>query len=433
MAGLDRDRAEQEDWNPLGEFISKRGSVFVLCNFVYHRRPNESETDFFSKCTHGSVVRAVVDYVYIAVGREGAIQFGNAPLQSCDWDKVLKDTGADKVEKFYKSNKLPLNAKDLRLFVATRDMLGRINDSVVNESTDAIEVSLDQDSLLEALYSTDSSSGKSVKFRVSDYNPEMTESCHGKGRHKYIINKKILEADTIVSVPKLKTHEKVGITVGLKGMVGCVGRKECLAHHRFGPPSIDGDEYPENSMFRIQLSRLHDFVYSRRYSTTFVSFLEVVDKTLQRLLRRLMGRVQSGAWCGNDTAWRMTLDLARIMIFSDSKGKISPVGLRRHISLVDGVIGGEGEGPLSPKAVKSGVIVFCDNLVLGDLIACKIMGFSSNAIPLIREALKLDDVCPPRVQEERIMVDGRSRRLSDLPLVAGRPFRSSRGWEKALS
>ena len=50
--------------------------------------------DFYAKCTHGSVLRAILDYVLLAL-EEGTVRFGNAPVQSCNWERVLEETGAE--------------------------------------------------------------------------------------------------------------------------------------------------------------------------------------------------------------------------------------------------------------------------------------------------------------------------------------------------
>lgn len=68
QARLDTDYVGTPNWNPLGEFIKNGDKVFVLCNFVYHRRPKESLENFFGKYTHGSILRIVIDNILIATG-----------------------------------------------------------------------------------------------------------------------------------------------------------------------------------------------------------------------------------------------------------------------------------------------------------------------------------------------------------------------------
>src|SRR5688572_26996946 len=66
-AGLDKENFNSDRWNPLGEYISSGQSVFLLCNFVEQQVAIGSKDLLFAKCTHGSVVRAVIDYVLIAL------------------------------------------------------------------------------------------------------------------------------------------------------------------------------------------------------------------------------------------------------------------------------------------------------------------------------------------------------------------------------
>ncbi|MCS6772394.1 MAG: DUF362 domain-containing protein, partial [Kiritimatiellae bacterium] len=78
--------------------------------------------------------------------------------------------------------------------------------------------------------------------------------------------------------------------------------------------------------------------------------------------------------------WRMTADLARIIHFADRDGVIRDVPQRRLFSLIDGVIAGEGEGPLAPRARLAGVMVMSENLLAADLAATRLMGFDPRKI-----------------------------------------------------
>lgn len=384
QVGLDRDNVGSPLWNPFRYIIQEGSKVFVLCNFVYHRRGSESQAEFFAKCTHGSVLRALLDYVLLAAGKQGQVFFGNASLQSCNWSKVLNDTGAAKVLEFYSNyndKKTKLDGVDLRLHIAYRDRIGRISSSSCRDDSDSsVKIDMKEDSLLDVFYAF----RQEPKFRVSDYDPERIESHHAKGKHIYVLNKTILDSDVIISVPKLKTHEKVCITGGLKGCVGAIGHKDCLAHHRFGPPSMGGDEYPQENLLLKWRSQFHDFANQSKIGF-FGNFLRVVDKTT-RELSRVVGYNQNGNWHGNDTAWRMALDIARILEYADCSGKMQEQKQRRHLVFSDGIIGGQGNGPLSPAPIHRGFLGFCDDVAVADFINCLVMGYDPKRVPLVNEA-----------------------------------------------
>ncbi|HEV7747320.1 MAG TPA: DUF362 domain-containing protein [Pyrinomonadaceae bacterium] len=383
QAGLDASRYGSPEWNPLGVFVKPGSKVFVLCNFVQHRRANESVQEFFAKCTHGSVLRAVVDYLLLATGDSGQITFGNAPLQSANWNSVLQETGAQAVLDFYRSVGAPVNQKDLRLLVSERSRSGNIRHHEERDAEDAITFDLGTQSLLAAL-----TNGHKPNFRVSDYNPDRTENFHANGRHAYAIHKEIFAADVVFSLPKLKTHQKVGLTCGLKGFVGTVAHKDCLAHHRFGPPQAGGDEYPQDRTGILrQVSTFHDLVQRTSATTSRGNILRVIDR-LTRGAANQVAPITAGSWHGNDTAWRMALDVARIVINGDANGVLHNEPQRLHLSLIDGIVGGEGEGPLKPMPVNVGALVFSDDVALGDWAAASMIGFDPQKLPIIREVFR---------------------------------------------
>jgi uncharacterized protein (DUF362 family) len=426
QAGLDKARFGSPDWNPLGSYIKPGQKVFLLCNFVQHQRPLETQENFKSKCTHGSVLRAVLDYVLLAIGKNGVVAFGNAPLQGANWDAVIDETGALEVLKFFEAEGANVSARDLRLVVNERGILGNPTRHVERDTDrDSIEIDLGENSLLGLL-------GKNgpVRFRVSDYNPEHTEKFHSGKSHRYVINRAILDADVVFSLPKLKTHEKVGITCAIKGFVGTVGHKDCLAHHRFGGAQQGGDEYPHTSGARVALSRLHDYVHSRGQGTLFQHVLVALDANLRRVLGRARC-IQAGAWHGNDTCWRMAVDLARIANYADKNGVMSDKPQRTHLCLIDGVIAGEDSGPLSPSAVSAGALIFGDNVVVVDEAACRVMGFDPQCFPMVREAIASQFMFPLHAQSDdsgMVVFNNKEIELKEIPIALGRPFIPSRGW-----
>ena len=63
--GLDEKNFGSKDWNPLGEIIKKGDCVLIKPNMVVNNHPLGG--DLNSVVTNPSVVRAVADYVYIAL------------------------------------------------------------------------------------------------------------------------------------------------------------------------------------------------------------------------------------------------------------------------------------------------------------------------------------------------------------------------------
>ena len=60
---------------------------------------------------------------------------------------------------------------------------------------------------------------------------------------------------------------------------------------------------------------------------------------------------------------------------------------RRTFSIIDGVIGGESNGPLAPDPVAAGVLLAGENLVAVDLVAARLMGFDPLKIRMYQNLL----------------------------------------------
>lgn len=101
--------------------------------------------------------------------------------------------------------------------------------------------------------------------------------------------------------------------------------------------------------------------------------------------------VRSGNWWGNDTVWRMCLDLNKCLFYGAPDGTLrppTPSSRKTHLVLVDGIVGGEGSGPLNPDPVRSGVVVFGAHPVSTDAACAYLMGFDPERIPVVREAFR---------------------------------------------
>jgi uncharacterized protein (DUF362 family) len=119
----------------------------------------------------------------------------------------------------------------------------------------------------------------------------------------------VVDADVVVSMPKMKTHHWAGVTLSLKNCFGCV------------PGRVYG--YPKNA--------LH--------------------------------------WAGLQNS---ILDVS--------------AAVRPRYAIVDGIVGMQGNGPISGEPIDAGVVVFGNDPVATDVIAATVMGAEPEAIPYLGEA-----------------------------------------------
>jgi len=443
MLGLDVENFGGPGWNPMGSIIKPGDKVVLKPNAVLDR--NLSGGDPFSVITHPSVMRAVIDYVAIALQGRGSITIADAPQFDSDFGAWLELTGLDALRGFYRTSAgLEIGVLDLRRLVAKLDPGRGIYSAEDLEKRNGdplgyAVVDLGADSLLADLERLDLLYG-------SDYDCRFTREHHSGGRHEYCIARTILESDVLISLPKLKTHRKVGVTLNIKGFVGINGDKNYLAHYRVGPPRSGGDEYPDSVCALRKASRQA----RRRMSDTLLAprkaRLEAAFIALSRLRRAagraarslgLLGppsvadRIDCGDWRGNDTAWRMAADLLRIALYAGPDGKLCPGRTRRLFSVVDGIVAGEGEGPLAASPRSDGVLLMGADPVSVDIAATEYMGIPHLALPLLRYFSEgrggWSGYLSDNAVRIRSSVDHGWMPLSASPR-AGRPFRLPHGW-----
>lgn len=389
MLGLDKEKFGSPDWNPLGEIIEPGNKVVIKPNAVLDR--NVEGADVFSVITHPSVIRAIVDFVYIALKGEGEIVIADAPQFNCNFDNYLHVTKLESIQGLYRSE-LNFNIPILDL----RRLRGRIDEVTGIASAVDMEiregdplgysiVDLGEDSALSSLAHCE-------RIYGADYDRRFASSHHLDGKHEYCVSNTVLSADVLINVPKLKVHRKTGVTLNIKGLVGINGDKNYLPHYRVGPPVSGGDEFPDGvGAMRRSLRLFQRLLVDRllaprdpRFEKLYLG-LDRAKKAVVRILKRSgiappalpenVASVSSGDWYGNDTAWRMVVDLVRILFYADGDGLLQDRVQRRFFSVIDGIIGGEGEGPLRPTPKSCGVILAGFNPVAVDVVATHLMGF----------------------------------------------------------
>jgi uncharacterized protein (DUF362 family) len=390
LMGLDTKNFGTSKWSPLSEFVKRGGTVFIKPNLVYDR--NLSGDSIFAVITHASFIRVIIDYAYKAVGDSGRIIVADIPQHDADFQKIMELTGLRETVEYVRNNfSVPVELYDLRKeYVVYKDGVIVERIGLPGDPKGYVKVDLGKLSMLAEI------DYDYKKFYGADYNRRETMTYHNPEHHIYVISRTFLESDLIVNLPKLKTHMKAGITVSLKNMIGIVGEKNCIVHYRVGSPSEGGDEYPDqHSKFNMLLLKLN-----RMYSDAFLS--KNLGVKLYRAMIKLSGgrsklgsesgkMMHSGNWHGNDTIWRTIVDINKIALYSDENGGIHDHPRRKMLVLVDGIIGGEGQGPLAPKAKKCGTIISGEDPWSVDLVATRLMGFDEHKIPLFSKNLNSSD------------------------------------------
>lgn len=341
LLGFDRDR-------PFETLVKPGDQVFIKPNWVAHRYRAScpKQYDVFTTITHPTVIRAVAGFVDQILNGNGRIIIGDNPSIDADFKKLMQIQNLDSL---FHELKTPLEILDLRPLVCEdlkdyghRDRMKVQTGDPRGETT----INLGQKSMLFGL--------KPRLFRGVFTDRDETIRAHTGETQLYSFSNSIYKSDVYISVPKLKTHHKCGVTLNLKGLVGTVGIKNYLVHWREGFPGIGGDAYPSFFLW------LKDF------------------------FRKVKKR---GAWQGNDTIWRMVVDL-----YSGIQN-----GPKKRFSVVDGIMAGQGDGPFCPEPKEASVLLAGTDFLETDWVAARLMGFSVEKIHYLNYFMKNMGFAPEQV------------------------------------
>ena len=87
----------------------------------------------------------------------------------------------------------------------------------------------------------------------------------------------------------------------------------------------------------------------------------------------------------------MVLDLNKCLISFDGSGRPRRKPLR-YLAVVDGIIGGEGNGPMSPDPKACGVILAGTHPVAIDCVAATLMGFDWHKLRLLKHSFTMREL-----------------------------------------
>jgi len=385
LLGLDKANIGKKGWDPLGELIKTNDHVLLKPNLI--RESHSLRYDEWEQViTHPSIIRAVLDYVFIALKGKGKVTIADGPQTDSNFDEIVRRTGLDKIVEYFRDKGLEVSLLDLR-----RDRWLQRNgvtykrESLPGDPAGYTTINLEDGSEF-ADYPLNG------RFYGADYDIEETAKYHENERHSYVLCRSVMDADVLINLPKMKTHKKTGVTLSLKNMVGVNGYRNCLPHYTLGTPSDGGDEFSANNLQNKVQGRM--IVGFKKCLTAMGGCGGPLSRSLLKVGKSVFGDtssvVRSGNWHGNDTAWRMVLDINKCLFHfvGDGRARTKPL---RYMTLVDGIIAGEGDGPVVVDAKPCGVVVAGFNPVAVDTVCATLMGFDYRKLRMLKQAWKIKD------------------------------------------
>ncbi len=419
--GLDKDNYDTPNWKPFAGLIKRNKHAVIKPNFVKGKHIL-GDKGVEATITHASLIRPIIDYLLISTDGKCKITIADVPLQSSDWKEIVDKSGVSDLVDFYKKYKIKIDLLDLRKEISFLNEELIISKRIFKDRDPLgyATVSLGKDSAFQAI------AEYSEKLMITDYDKHTVSKHHNSKRNDYFIAKTILDADLFINLPKLKTHKKTGITVAGKNLIGINGDKRWIAHHREGSIAEGGDEFPSynykdwlefhlfaylkrNGSFGVKLATIIRKIHRNIFKLIHLKkrFFprkeerEIIESEYQKFHKKYPGtsldtyfqlyprkpKYIEGNWYGNDTLWRTISDLNHIIFFADKKGKIKKNKQRNYFCLVDGVVAGEGEGPMTNIPKSARVVLAGFHPLAIDIAASKIMGFDYKKIPSIFKLL----------------------------------------------
>lgn len=388
----ERSSAIDREFSPLSPHIEPGMRVAVKPNFVLHTHP-DGDAAMRATVTDAAVLRVVLDYIALALRGSGTITIAESPIRMTDFQALVRWNGLDLVLDDISSTwKVSVELIDVRDQVVADAQSFHASLRVRHQAGDprgGVQVDLADQSAFEAVRD----SMHRLRSTAAVGRNEAWDQ-HQPGRHVYEFSRSILDADAIVSVPKLKTHKKAGITGAMKNFVGAVIRKEWLPHHRRGAPSVGGDEFADDIDASLRLREWAKDVHSQsRFGRRLVNpsvwlYRHTIKDTVLDFARvRHQSPMTNGGWSGNDTCWRMVHDLYRAVLYGRSDGSLRRERQRLPLTIVDGLVAGEGDGPLRPDPRNAGILMIGYDAPWLDYFGALLMGYEPGKIPQISHAV----------------------------------------------
>lgn len=424
--GLDQEHYGTEKWNPFGKLIQENETVLIKPNLVQDFNCNP-RGGVYCLYTQPAVVAPVIDYALKALNGTGRVIVGDAPMQECNFDKLVKESGYEELIAYYQNKGINIEMVDFRKEITV--VRHRVSDRTPNDAPSVI-VNLEEESEFAGISRTDAK-----KLRIVMY-PHDTLTRHHQGNtHEYCVSKYVLDADVVINMPKPKTHKKAGVTIALKNLVGMNAKKEYLPHHTFGSKEEGGDEYKNKNLLQHFRARLYDRKYKyeeeKKGGRAQMVWFAIAFCTL--FLRLFRIKYENGSWYGNETISKTIVDLNKILLYADKKGKMRSTRQRKYFIVADMIVSGEKNGPVAPSPKPLGVVAAGFDPVCFDRVVTTLMGFDVNKIPTLCQAVsstsqyKIGEAGGEVIVSNDKNIDGKV--IFDLGKADGWQFTAPGGWQ----
>lgn len=368
-------------------FIQPGEKVILKPNWVkeHDERHPGDDTSWEYVVTHPLIIETVAEWAAGCLGNSGQIIFCDAPQTDSSFAKIRKYCRLDemiaRLRKQYPQIKFQLLDLRPEEWHAV-DGITLSKTKLPGDPLGSTQIHLDESSEFYNFKGLGNLFGASIDMAE-------TNRHHQGLNHEYLLCRTPMDADVFINLPKMKTHKKVGITCALKNLVGINANKNWLPHHTEGTPAQGGDQFPANTA-KARLEQRWMGAAKRmilRYPP-LAKFLIPIKGLARHFFGDTQNVVRSGNWYGNDTCWRMVLDLNKCLFLYNGAGQLRSKPLR-YLSVIDGIIGGEGNGPMSPDPKPAGVIIAGTHPLATDCAAARCMGFDYEKIPMLRNAFTI--------------------------------------------
>ena len=389
------------------------------------------KNEWLAVVTNPALITAVLILVLDCLKGKGKIIIADSPQTNSSWTEIMKLMKSEEWVLMGKKSGIDVQILDLRedewlekdgIIVTRKKLTGDPKGST----------ECDLNTFSEFVLHKPSKKG----YYGADYNAEETNQAHSNGHHLYKVSRSVMEADVFVNIPKMKTHKKAGITCSLKNLVGINTYKNYLPHYSVGTPDQSGDQFPiptfKNKIESILSGKFKKILLKyKRNKTELASVLKVG----KRVFGDTRLTLRSGNWHGNDTVWRMILDLNKILFYADPDGSMRSdlvLNKKKYISIVDGIVSGEGDGPTAPDQKNTGILIVGDNPLAVDATCAKFMGFDWRKIPFINNGFRIKEYRLVDFSYDDILVESENplfnKKLNEISKNDVFQFTPAKGW-----